>query len=193
MTPSSIPLKSLRLLLAIGLCYLPAGAQQPAPTAAPSPEKAATPETPAQIELLETYVRFESNGDSRKEVHTRVRINSELGVRQFSRLNFNFNGSYEQIEIPQVHITHKSGGTAEILPSAITDQLNPAVTDAPAYQDVRVKSVRILGLQPADILEYRVITAITHPPLAPNFWLDHTFDRTGVVSQENFELDLPQH
>ncbi len=175
---------------------LPASAQQTAqPPASPPPEQAAekpaTPETPAQIELLETRIRFESNGDSRKEVRTRVRINSELGVRQFSRLNFDFNRSFEQIEIPQVHITHKSGGTADILPSAITDQPNPAVTDAPAYQDVRVKSVRILGLQPADLLEYRVITTTTHPPLAPDFWLDHSFDRTGVVSQEIFELDVP--
>jgi hypothetical protein len=172
------------------LCAVwPSPAQQPASPA--SAEKPATPETPAQIELLETHMRFESNGDSRKEVHARVRINSELGVRQFSHLNFDFNHSYEQIEIPQVRITHKSGGTAEILPSAITDQPNPAVASAPTYQDIRVKSVRILGLEPADILDYRVVTSTTHPPLAPDFWLDHNFDRTGIVSQENFELDLP--
>jgi hypothetical protein len=166
-------------------------AQQP--TAKPS-EKKATPEkaeNPAQIELLETLYRFEANGDSRKEVHARVHINSELGVRQFARLNFDYNRSFESVEIPLVHITHPSGGTADILPSAITDQPNPAVINAPAYHDVRVKSVRILGLQPGDNLEYRVITTVTHRPLAPDFWLDHSFDRTGVVSQEIFELDLP--
>jgi len=38
-----------------------------------------TGKNPAQIELLETKYRFETNGDSRKEVHTRVRINNELG------------------------------------------------------------------------------------------------------------------
>jgi hypothetical protein len=156
-----------------------------------SSEQATIPETPAQIELLETRVRFEADGDSRKEVHARVHINSELGVRQFSHLSFNFSRPYEQIEIPLVHITHKSGGTADILPSAITDQPNPAVAGAPAYQDVRVKSVRILGLEPADILEYRVVTTTTHRPLAPDFWLDHSFDRTGVVSQEIFEIDVP--
>ena len=155
---------------------------------ADAPEKA---ENPAQIELLETRYRFEVNGDSRKEVHTRVRINSELGVRQFARLNFDYNRSFQSIEIPLVHITHPGGGTADILPSAITDQPNPAVVNAPAYQDVRVKSLRILGLAPGDLLEYRVITAISHHPLAPDFWLDHSFDRTGVVSKEIFELDLP--
>jgi len=149
------------------------------------------PQLPAQIELLETHVRFETNGDSRKEVHTRVRINNELGVQHFARLNFNFNRAFESIEIPFVRVTHASGGTADILPSAITDNPDPAVVNFPAYQDVRVKSVRILGLEPGDLLEYRVITTVSHHPLAPDFWLDHTFDRSGVVSYEIFELDLP--
>lgn len=162
--------------------------------AAKSSEKTSSPEkeeNPAQIELLETKVRFETNGDSRKEVHALVKINSELGVHQFGRLNFDFNRTFESIEIPLVHITHASGGTADILPGAISDQPNPAVVNAPAYQDVRVKSVRILGLQPGDTLEYRVVRTVSHHPLAPDFWVDHTFDRTGVVSKETFEIDLP--
>lgn len=137
-------------------------------------------------------MRFEINGDSRKEVHALVRINNELGVRQFARLNFDFNRSFQSVEIPLVRITHAKGGTSEILPTAITDNPNPAVVNFPAYQDVRVKSIRILGLAPGDRLEYRVVTTTTHHPLAPDFWFDHTFDRSGVVSHEIFELDLPK-
>jgi len=159
--------------------------------AAAAQEKPPEPPNAAQIELLETKYRFETNGDSRKEVHALVKINSELGVRQFARLNFDYNRSFQSVEIPLVHITHASGGTADILPSAITDAPNPAVEKFPAYQDVRVKSVRILGLQPGDTLEYRVITTTTKPPLAPDFCLDHSFDRSGVVSHEIFEIDLP--
>ena len=149
------------------------------------------PKLPAEIELLETSVRFEADGSSRKEVHARVKINDELGVRQFAHLNFDFNRTFEQVEIPLVHITHPSGGTADVLPSAITDNPNPAVVNAPAYQDVRVKSLRILGLEPGDSLEYRVVTTVSHHPLAPDFWLEHTFDRTGVVITEIFVVDLP--
>ena len=149
------------------------------------------PQNPYQIELLETSYRFEANGDSRKEVHTRVHINNELGVRQFARLDFDYNRSFQSVEIPPVHISHPSGGTVDILPSAISDNPNPAVLNAPAYQDVRVKSVRILGLEPGDLLEYRVVTATSHHPLAPDFWLDHSFDRSGIATQEIFELDLP--
>src|SRR5262249_37587077 len=88
-----------------------------------------------------------------------------------SHLNFDYNRAYQQIEIPSVHITHASGGTADILPSAVTDQPNPAVADTPAYQDVRIKSVRILGLAPGDALEYEVITITKQGPVAPNFLL----------------------
>src|SRR6202035_5394875 len=112
-------------------------------------------------------------------------------ARQFARLAFDYNRSFQQIEFPLVRITHGGGGTVDILPSAISDQPNPAVVNAPAYQDVRVKSVRILGLAPDDVLEYRVVTTTTRHPLAPDFWLEHTFDRSGVVSKEIFDLDLP--
>jgi hypothetical protein len=147
-------------------------------------------QTPAQIELLETHIRFEADGASRKEVHARVRINTELGTRQFARLNFDYNRAFESVEIPLARITHASGGTADILPSAVTDQPNPVVVDFSAYQDIRRKTVRILGLQPTDILEYRVVTT-AHAPLAPDFYLFHTFAKDAIVTQEQFELDLP--
>ncbi|HUC54054.1 MAG TPA: DUF3857 domain-containing protein [Candidatus Cybelea sp.] len=176
--------RALAVSFLLALIFLtPSQAQQAAKNPA---EKA---ENPAQFEVLETRYRFEDNGDSRKEVHARVHINSELGVRQFARLNFDYNRSFQSVDIPLVHITHPTGGTADILPSAITDNPNPAVVNAPGYQNVRVKSVRILGLEPGDTLEYQVMTT-THHPLGPDFWLDHTFDRTGVVSEESFEIDF---
>jgi hypothetical protein len=182
---------SLFAIVLLPLAQAQESPQKPAEKTAAKDSAPTEPKNPAQIELLETKVRFEANGDSRKEVHTRVRINSELGVRQFARLNFDYNRSFQSIDIPLVRITHPSGGTADILPSAITDNPNPAVLNAPAYQDVRVKSVRILGLAPDDTLEYRIITTTSHHPLAPDFWLDHSFDRTGVVTREIFELNIP--
>src|SRR5262249_352456 len=108
-----------------------------------------------------------------------------------SHLNFDYNRAYQEIEIPSVHITHASGGTADILPSAITDQPNPAVAEAPAYQDVRIKSVRILGLAPGDALEYEVITTTKQGPFAPNFYLSHDFASEGLAITEIYEINLP--
>jgi hypothetical protein len=180
-------------LFALPFCVIaqvPAEKPQEKP-AEKSTQKTEEPPNAAQIELLETKYRFETSGDSRKEVHAVVKINSELGVRQFARLNFDYNRRFQSVDIPLARITHANGGTSDILPSAITDVPNPAVEKFPAYQDVRVKSVRILGLQPGDSLEYRVITTTTKPPLAPEFWLEHSFDRTGVVSEEHFQVVLP--
>jgi Domain of Unknown Function with PDB structure (DUF3857)/Transglutaminase-like superfamily len=167
-----------------------AGAQEPAKPAAKSAAETVS-QTPAQIELLETHIRFEADGSSRKEVHARVRINTELGTRQFARLSFDYNRAFEAVEIPLARITHASGGTADILPSAVSEQPNPAVVDAAAYQDIRRKTVRILGLQPTDKLEYRVITTTTQAPLGPDFYLFHTFAKDAIVTEEKFELDLP--
>jgi hypothetical protein len=167
----------------------PQGTPPPPSKQAPKSSDASEkpPELPAQIELLETRVRFEANGDSRKEVHTRVHINNELGARQFARLAFDYNRSFQQIEFPLMRVTHAGGGTADILPSAISDQPNPAVVNAPAYQDVRVKSVRILGLAPGDILEYRTVTTNSSSPLC----ISHDVARNDLVSEELFEVDLP--
>jgi uncharacterized protein DUF3857 len=196
-------LLSVRLFAVIGFLLAPhvpvlRAQEAPQKPAEKSTEKSAektappaAPEFPAQLSLLETRVRFEANGDSRKDVHTIVKINNELGARQFARLNFDYNRAFEQLEIPLVRITHASGGTADILPGAITDNPDPAVVNAPAYQDVRIKSIRILGLAPGDTLEYRVITSVSRHPLAPDFWLDHIFDRSGVVSHEIFLIDAP--
>jgi hypothetical protein len=182
------------LLCAAALAQEPAAKPPDAPqlneksVAAKGEEK---PALPFQIQLLETHIRFEANGDSRKEVHTIVKINELAGARQFSRLGFDYNRAFQQVEIPLVKIIHANGGTSEILPSAITDAPNPAVQDFPAYHNVRVKSVRILGLQDGDTIEYRVITTTTNHPLAPDFWLEHTFDRSGQVVEERYEIDLP--
>jgi hypothetical protein len=159
----------------------------------PEEKQAEKAQLPYQIQLLDTHIRFETNGDSRKDVHTIVKINDLLGARQFARLAFDYNRAFQQVEIPMVRVTHANGGTSEVLPSAISDTPNPAVEKYPAYQDVRVKSVRILGLQEGDTIEYRVITTTTHHPLAPDFWLEHSFDRSGQVLEEHYELDLPGH
>src|SRR5262252_5004691 len=174
-----------------------AGAQEPTsrPREAGNPAvadaKTEKPELPFQIRLLETHIRFEVNGDCHKSVHTIVKINNALGAREFARISFDYNRSFQQVQIPLVLISHANGGTSELLPSAVTDTANPAVEQYPAYQDVRVKSVRILGLQEGDTLEYRVVSTTTKHPLAPDFWLEHSFDRSGQVLKEEYQLDLP--
>ena len=61
-------------------------------------EKAAEKtQLPFQIQLLETHVRFEANGDSRKEVHTIVKIINILGAQQFARISFDYNRRFSRL------------------------------------------------------------------------------------------------
>ena len=165
--------------------------QKPEAKSASDEKKAEKAQLPFQIQLLETHVRFEKNGDSRKEVHTIVKINNVLGAREFSRLAFDYNRGWQQVEIPLVRVNHANGGTSELLPSAVTDAPNPAVEKFPAFADLRVKVARVLGLQEGDTVEYRVITTTSKHPLAPDYWLEHTFDRSGQVLEEQYEVDMP--
>jgi hypothetical protein len=190
-----MPLSALAFLCATALIYAQAPSTKPdekISQKSTSIEKGSDKGSfPFQIQLLQTHVRFEANGDSRKEVHTIVKLIDLMGVREFGRLTFDYTRSFQQVEIPIVRITHANGGTSDVLPSAITDAPNPAVEKFPAYQDVRLKSVRILGLQEGDTIEYRVITTTTHHPLAPDFWFEHTFDKSGQVLEEHYEFDIP--
>ena len=197
-------LRRTLLLISLFYCYaafVPAWSQESQPavpsenkrqeTAVPKEKKAEKPQLPFQIQLLDTKIRFETNGDSRKEVHTVVKIINILGVQQFGRISFDYNRSFQSVEIPLVRVSHANGGTSEVLPSAVTDAPTAAANPFQAYHDVRTKSVRILGLQEGDTVEYRVITSTKNAPLAPDFWLEHTFDRSGQVLEEHYELDLP--
>ena len=82
----------------------------------PQSEKQVTKEEklPFQIELLETRVRFEANGDSRKEVHTVVKINDAGGARQFAVLGFDYNRAFQSVEIPLVMMSADEGGDIEV-------------------------------------------------------------------------------
>jgi hypothetical protein len=175
-----------------GQAQAPSPSEKPPEKAAPAkPAKTEKPQLPFQIQLLDTKIRFGANGDSRKEVHTIVKIINILGAQQFGRISFDHNRSFQSVEIPLVRVSHANGGTSEVLPSAVTDAPSAAANPFAAYRDVRVKAVRILGLQEGDTVEYRVITTTTNAPLAPDFWLEHTFDRSGQVLEEHYELDLP--
>jgi hypothetical protein len=182
-----------QILTALLFAAMPcsARAQAPATTATPAPSEAKEPATPYTIELLETRVRFESDGTSRRETHTIILISSESAAGQFGRLSFDYDRSRESLDFPFLRITHPGGGTADILPSAISDQAQPAVAAAPAFQEVRRKSVRIMGLRAGDRLEYRVVTTVRRAALGPEFSFTHAFTRSAIVARELLELDVP--
>jgi Flp pilus assembly protein TadD len=59
------------------------------------------------------------------------------------------------------------------------------------YTDYREKHVSVPGLRPGDVLECESVTVI-HTPLAPGqFWVQHDFNQTSIVLDEQLEVDIP--
>jgi len=182
-------------LLASVILSITQAQQSPQKPAEKPSSKASTPAEPENPRKSSSSIpanRFEANGDSRKEVHTRVKINSELGVRQFARLNFDYNRAFESIDLPLVRITHPSGGTVDILrqrdyrQSQSRRRQRSRLSRRP--RQIRPASSASL---PATCSSTGIITTVSNHPLAPDFWLSHDFAREGIVSKESFEIDLP--
>ena len=169
-----------------------AGDPRPCVSQAKKAEQTVNLQSGYTIELLETRVRFEADGSGSKDIHVVVQLDSEAGARQFSQLTFEYNRSFEQLEIPTLRVEHVSGGSMEILSKAVGDRAAPGAADAPAYQDAREKFVHVAGLEPGDRLEYRAVTTFVHPPFAPDFSFSHSFGaENDPVARESLALDLP--
>jgi len=142
----------------------------------------------AQIELLETRYSLRSNGDSRKKSHSRAH-QQRTRCPTIRPPQFRLQPLLESVEFPsstlRIPARHR-----DILPSRHHRPTIPRFINAPAYQDVRVKSSASSASPPR---QPRIPRHHDHyaPPLAPDFWLSHDFAREGIVSQQSFEIDLP--
>jgi Flp pilus assembly protein TadD len=146
---------------------------------------------PFVIERLRTQFRFENDGTGRKEVSVRVRVQTEAGMQEWGQLKFRYNSANERVEIPYVRVLKQDGSIVTAGPDAVQDLSTPVERLAPVYTDSREKHVIVPGLRPGDLLEYDV-AIIIHTPLAPRqFWMQHNFNRTNIVLDEQLEVDVP--
>src|SRR5579859_981247 len=91
---------ALRLSLLGFFALTPLFAQAPAPTPSDHPSKtgeASFASEPYVIELLQTDVRFESDGKGQRDMHTRIRVQSESAVREFGLLVYPYMASFENL------------------------------------------------------------------------------------------------
>ena len=167
-TRSSIPLKSLWLLAAFALLFGSRSirAQESAPIAKPdgqtrNPGDTRPNRAPGNAHPLRGQWRLPQRGPYPRPHQQRTRrppiLAPQFQLQPLLRADRNPARSHHSRQ--RRHRRHP--------PQRHHRPTQPDVADAPAYQDVRVKSVRILGLEPADVLEYRVITTATHRPSRP--------------------------
>ncbi len=134
-------------------------------------------------------MRYENDGTGREQLDARIRIVSEGGVQALGQIKIGYSALSDKLDIVYVRVHKPDGTVITAQQSAIQDLTTP---NAPVYTDYHEKHVSVPSLRPGDVLEYEVVRTITDP-LAPNqFWTTYNFAETGVVLDEQLEINVPK-
>ena len=144
------------------------------------------------VEHVSTTYRFEKDGTGQRELHLRVKVQSDAGVERFGQLIFGYSSANEKLDMDYVRV-HKADGT--VVNAAATDVQDltaPVAREAPIYTDLRQKHITVPGLRPGDTLEYHLVWTV-HTPLAQNhFWAEHDFIKKGaIVLDDELTINIP--
>jgi tetratricopeptide (TPR) repeat protein len=147
---------------------------------------------PFVVERIQTIVRFEADGTSRRELTTKVRVQSDAAVKQFGLLVYPYMGSFEKLEVVYVRV-RKSDGTVIETPTSDAQELDSEVSRAaPMYTDQKEKHIAVKSLAAKDVLEFR-LRWVVQTPLAPGyFWFTDSFVKQGICLDEEIELNVPR-
>lgn len=163
-------------------------AQSPAPSPAAKPDYS---QPASVIEQMSTRVFFDKDGSRTREQVTRVKVNTDAGVKQWGLLDLPYQSAVETVEVVYVRV-HKPDNSTVVTPEDNVQDLDAEITrSAPFYSDLREKHVAVKGLAKGDLLEYQ---AKWHPikPLIPGqFWFEYNFQREGIVLDERLEIRAP--
>lgn len=181
------------LSFAICICAVMARAQ----VSAPQPPSKSTDEAHDYskegyvVEQFRTRYSFESDGTGKRELSARIKVQSEAGVQQWGQLVLGYNSANERVEIPYVRVLKADGSTVTAQPDAVQDLSAPVEREAPVYTDYRQKHVTVPGLRPGEVLEYDIVFVIFSALAPGQFWVEHNFTRTGIVLDEQLEVNTP--
>ena len=185
-------------LLSFGLMASLAGfaqsSQSRSPVNSSPPPSIATGEYPqeaAVVELMSTKIAFDEDGNSVRQQITRVRVQTDAGVKQWGLLSFPFQSATQTIEIDYVRVRKADGTTITTPPDNVQDLDAEITRSAPFYSDLREKHVAVKGLANGDILEYSLQWRGTRPLIPGQFWFEYNFQNEGIVLDERLEFRVP--
>jgi TonB family protein len=159
----------------------------PNPSTAPDYSKAAF-----IIESQRTVASFENDGTRTLETTLQVKVQSQAALQTFGLLTLGYNAANEQIEIGHVRV-RKADGTVVETPATDVRDVTSAVTRlAPVFSDYREKQVPVKGLGVGDVLDYEFSLRAQTPLVPGQFWFQYDFLKTGVVLDEELEINVPK-
>ena len=175
--------------LTVVLAALLAGRAQTSPHH--SPAKDDYSQEAAVIEEMSTKIAFDNDGNFTREQTSRVRVQTDAGVKQWGLLTIPFQSATQTGEIDYVRV-HKTDGSTLTTPPENVQDLDAEITrSAPFYSDLREKHVAVKGLGKGDILEYQAHWHTSKPLIPGQFWFQYSFQHEGVVLDERVEVKVP--
>ncbi len=142
------------------------------------------------IEHYRTSMRFENDGTGREQLDATIRIVSESGVQALGQLKVGYSAFSDKLDIVYVRVRKPDGTVITAQESAIQDLTT--TPNAPVYTDYHEKHVSVPSLRPGDVLEYQVVRTIFNPLAPDQFWANYNFAETGVVLDEQLEINVPK-
>jgi tetratricopeptide (TPR) repeat protein len=142
------------------------------------------------VEHNRTAMRYENDGTGREEIEARVRIISESGVQALGQFKIGYSALSDKVDIVYLRVRKPDGTVVTAQESAIQDLTT--TPNAPVYTDYHEKLVSVPSLRPGDVLEYQVVRTIFNPLAPDQFWASYNFAETGVVLDEQLEINVPK-
>jgi len=193
-----LPIRSSQFLLVAVIAFLAASPRLSAQSSSSADsdqalESKTAPDfsnEPAVFDYVETLIRCENDGTQTTENRVRMRIQTQAGLSAYGQLIFNYNASYEQIELKSIRVIKTDGSSIVVGPDSVQDLSSPVTRIAPIYTDERQKHVTLPGIAVGDTVQYDVVTH-SKPLAEGQFWSIRHFARKQVALNELLELDVP--
>ena len=145
------------------------------------------------FEQLDTAYLMHADASGERDLHVRVRIQSDGAAQQFGVLAFSYASATETPVIKFARVNKPDGSTVETPVSDAIDMPAQVTSAAPLYSDLKEKHLPIRSLLRGDTLEYEVDTMIDKAETPDQFWGAYHFTPPGtiVVLAETLTLKLP--
>lgn len=183
----------------------PARARQSASQARPSSAKAGAPAASATAPAKPDYskeafleedhsvkIAFQNDGTNTREMHYRIRIQSDAGVQKYSVITFPYESATQTVDIDYVRVL-KPDGTVVVTPAdAAQDMPSDLTRQAPYYSDLREKQVAVKGLNVGDVLEAQAHWNTTKPLTPGQFWFSFNFSHDNIALHEELQISVPK-
>ena len=183
------------MLKSVGLITLVLGCSLFPVCFAVDPPKAVAPDYSKEAFVLEQSsdkFRFENDGTYTREIHMRIRVQSDAGVQNFSVVKFAYQNSSDLFAVDYLRVTKPDGTVVITPPETFQDMPADITRQAPFYTDTHETHVAVKALGVGDLLEYLVHWQHNKPLIPGQFWLDYNFSHQGIVLQEVVEVSLPR-